>query len=404
MRSGPGVLQIPSRIVDLTLWPLLLARPWTASWGESRVAEAHFGAALASAIVIGISVASTASGTPAEPALTLKVAKAKNITVKWSLAALPTRDGSAIEIERSVNGGTFSRVQKISRPKPSASWTDKLVPHGVLRYQARLLIDDEVRPYGAIAQITVGTVSPTTTTVAPQNPTGAYRWSAQPGGERWLDNVNATDVAVAPDGGVVATGQFQGTATFATGNRTAAGNNDIFVVKYSATGAALWAKTYGGAGIDKGAAIAVAPSGEIVVAGTFANTVDFGAGAVTSTGDTDGFFLVLSPGNGATLGNAVRLGGRATIPRSMWPCATARSRSAGRSATPRRSAARPFGASAASTRSSPSTRSRRGRRRGAFAWATVISTEAPGRRDRQHRQRSCSPRTAVLRPTRPVPS
>ncbi|HVJ96167.1 MAG TPA: hypothetical protein VNC41_04990 [Acidimicrobiia bacterium] len=267
-----------------------------------------FGAALPSALVVGISIASTASGAPAEPALTLKLAKAKNVTVKWSFAALPTRDGSAIEIERSVNDGAFARVQKISRPKPGASWTDKFVPHGVLRYQARLLVNDEARPYGAVAQITVGS-APTTTTVAPSNPTGTYRWSAKPGGERWLDSVIATDVAVATDGTVLATGQFQGTANFGTGNRASAGNNDIFVAKYSATGSVLWVKTYGGAGLDKGAAIAVAPTGEVVVAGTFANTVDFGAGPVASSGDTDGFLLVLTPSNGATVGNVVKLGG-----------------------------------------------------------------------------------------------
>jgi hypothetical protein len=187
-----------------------------------------FGAALASALVVGISIASTASGAPTEPALTLKLAKAKNVTVKWSFSALPTRAGSAIEIERSVNDGAFARVQKINRPKPGASWTDKNVPQGVLRYQARLLVNDKARAYGAVAQITVGS-APTTTTVAPSNPTGTYRWSAKPGGERWLDSVIATDVAIAADGTILATGQFQGTANFGTGNRTSAGNNDIFL-------------------------------------------------------------------------------------------------------------------------------------------------------------------------------
>jgi hypothetical protein len=294
----------------------------------------RFAAALFCALLIAIGSATYASGATAEPTLTLKLVKSKNVKVTWSFAALATRAGSTIEIQRSVNGASFITMKNVAKPAPSASWTDQAVPQGALRYQARLVVNNAARAYGPIAHITMGsapatitstststtsttttstttsTSTTTTTTVAPTPATGAYRWAKTSGGPTFVDNALVSDVAIAPDGTVIAAGSFSGTANFGRGARTSAGSTDAFVVAYNAAGTALWDRTFGSTGSDSGAGVAAAPTGEVVVAGTFAGTVNFGGtSATTAAGSGDAYFAVLATTTGATIGNAVAIGG-----------------------------------------------------------------------------------------------
>ncbi|MFS8065532.1 MAG: hypothetical protein ACMG6S_04085, partial [Byssovorax sp.] len=55
----------------------------------------------------------------------------------------------------------------------------------------------------------------------------------------------------------------------------------------------LWSKRYGAAGNQDARAIAVDPSGAVLVAGDFTTSVDFGGGVLTSAGVTDGFVAKL---------------------------------------------------------------------------------------------------------------
>ncbi|WP_437992725.1 outer membrane protein assembly factor BamB family protein [Sorangium sp. So ce145] len=56
-----------------------------------------------------------------------------------------------------------------------------------------------------------------------------------------------------------------------------------------------WSRGYGGAGADVGWSIASDAAGNYYVIGTFEGSVDFGAGPLTSAGDTDVFLLKLDP-------------------------------------------------------------------------------------------------------------
>ncbi|WP_437769558.1 PQQ-binding-like beta-propeller repeat protein [Sorangium sp. So ce281] len=56
-----------------------------------------------------------------------------------------------------------------------------------------------------------------------------------------------------------------------------------------------WSRGYGGAGADVGWSIASDAAGNYYVIGTFEGTVDFGAGPLTSAGETDVFLLKLDP-------------------------------------------------------------------------------------------------------------
>jgi len=131
----------------------------------------------------------------------------------------------------------------------------------------------------------------------------------------WLGAASSVQsIAFDANGDVVMAGYFYATVDFGGGPMTSAGGYDIFVAKFSSTGVLLWAKRYGCpqgadfAGDEAGHGIAVDSNGNIAVAGSFIETVDFGTGPVTSRGGKDGFILKLTP-NGAplwlrTFGNA----------------------------------------------------------------------------------------------------
>jgi hypothetical protein len=121
--------------------------------------------------------------------------------------------------------------------------------------------------------------------VAKFSPTGAHLWSRRVGG---TGSESAEGVAVDPSGNVVVAGAFQGTVDFGGGAVTSAGDSDLFVAKYAgATGAYQWARRYGGTGGDFAKGVAVDGSGNVAVAGYYTGTADFGAGPMTSAGNYD---------------------------------------------------------------------------------------------------------------------
>jgi hypothetical protein len=110
---------------------------------------------------------------------------------------------------------------------------------------------------------------------------GTYVWAKRLGGSS-EDQVNG--VAADGSGNVIAVGYFYEGVDFGGGTLTSAGLSDIFVVKYSATGAHLWSKRFGSStGDDRALAVAVDSASNVVVVGYFYGSVDFGGGALTST-------------------------------------------------------------------------------------------------------------------------
>ena len=128
--------------------------------------------------------------------------------------------------------------------------------------------------------------------VAKFSPTGGYLWAKSYGGSS-TDLVKA--VAVDSGGNVVVTGYFSGTsANFGAGSWTSAGATDIFVAKYGSDGSSIWAKQLGGTGSDNGYGVSVDGSGNVLVAGDFTSTVDFGGGPLTPSGGGDIFLAKYS--------------------------------------------------------------------------------------------------------------
>jgi hypothetical protein len=122
--------------------------------------------------------------------------------------------------------------------------------------------------------------------------TGNHIWSRSMGGPGY-----DAPAALALDGtgNVVLTGFFQLTATFGGASLTSVGTQDIFVAKYSAAGANLWARRFGSLNSETSLDIAADPGGSPYVTGYFWGGVDFGEGLLTSAGAADVFLLRLAP-------------------------------------------------------------------------------------------------------------
>jgi hypothetical protein len=131
--------------------------------------------------------------------------------------------------------------------------------------------------------------------VAKYDVSGAYQWAFNIGdagfGSGYAITVDDSD-------NVLVAGNFAGTADFdpgpGTANLSSAGNQDLFVAKYSPAGAYQWAFGMGGVfNNDRVEAISVDGSNSILVTGIFGGTVDFDPGAgmanLSALGFTDGF-------------------------------------------------------------------------------------------------------------------
>jgi hypothetical protein len=96
---------------------------------------------------------------------------------------------------------------------------------------------------------------------------------------------------VAPDasGNVLLAGGFDGSMNFGGDELPTAGKYDAFVAKFASDGKHIWSRKFGDASTQAVRAIAVDPDGNIVVVGEFEGALDLGEGSLTSAGETDIF-------------------------------------------------------------------------------------------------------------------
>jgi fibronectin type 3 domain-containing protein len=154
--------------------------------------------------------------------------------------------------------------------------------------------------YNVAAVDGCGNVSGKSVTVVANTPacstggTGQYRWQRSFGSSS--EDVGR-GVAIDGNGNVVMVGTFAGSVDFGGGGLSTGGGG-LVVAKYSSTGAHLWSRAIAIGGFTQPAGVAVDGSGNVFVAGRFYSTVDFGGGARTSAGDAD-IFLVKYAASGA---------------------------------------------------------------------------------------------------------
>ncbi len=129
--------------------------------------------------------------------------------------------------------------------------------------------------------------------IAKYNANGVHQWSKRVGG---VSPEQSYGIAVDLSGNVVVAGFFQGTANFGGADLVSAGANDIFVARYNASGTHLWSKRFGGTSNDLANGVATDNSGNVVVTGQFQNTVNFGGVDLVSAGGTDIFLAKYNSG------------------------------------------------------------------------------------------------------------
>lgn len=114
---------------------------------------------------------------------------------------------------------------------------------------------------------------------------GNLLWNKTIGGGS--TQVNSNDLKVTPAGEVIVTGEFGQSVDFdasaGTSSLTSAGSQDVFVMKYDALGAYVWAFKIGDINGDSGAGLEVDASGNIYITGQIQNSPDFDPSAATAT-------------------------------------------------------------------------------------------------------------------------
>lgn len=118
------------------------------------------------------------------------------------------------------------------------------------------------------------------------NASGAVLWAKSAGGPAADIGYSA---AVDANGNAYFTGWFASPSlSFGTNTITNAGGNDLFAVKYDATGNALWIRNVGGTGNEMGNSIASDNSGNIFIAGSFDSpSLSIGNATLTNQGGSD---------------------------------------------------------------------------------------------------------------------
>lgn len=139
---------------------------------------------------------------------------------------------------------------------------------------------------------TLTSAGPADIFVAKFNPAGNHIWSRAFGDPA---SQRAKAVACDQEGNVIVAGDFEGTINFGDGTLVTKGYDDVFVAKFTPGGTLLWSIQFGADSAQGVAGVAVSKTGDIALTGSFANSVSFGGATLDAQG-FDAFVVVLDPG------------------------------------------------------------------------------------------------------------
>ena len=106
----------------------------------------------------------------------------------------------------------------------------------------------------------------------------------------------ARAAAVDAKGNALLVGSFEKAFDDGSGPVTSAGMDDAFVIKLDPKGTVLWSQRLGGLGADIARAVAVDKDSNVIVGGSFEDSVDFGGGPIDAApGHSSAFVLALDP-------------------------------------------------------------------------------------------------------------
>ncbi len=90
------------------------------------------------------------------------------------------------------------------------------------------------------------------------------------------------------------------------------GGFDIVTARFDYNGSLVWAKTFGGNGDDYGYSMAIDKGSNLLIAGSFSNTVTFGSQNLVTTSAGSGYIATLNPANGTPI-QTIKLSGTSGI-------------------------------------------------------------------------------------------
>ncbi|MFK7946320.1 MAG: SBBP repeat-containing protein [Saprospiraceae bacterium] len=114
-------------------------------------------------------------------------------------------------------------------------------------------------------------------------------------------NDHGRSIALDGLGNLYVAGDFDGLMDFDPGVglnlKDVQGGSDIFIAKYDVQGQFLWAKTFGGNGVETCRDMVIDGNGDLIITGVFQGTADFdpngGVSSMTSAGSYDAFIVKL---------------------------------------------------------------------------------------------------------------
>ncbi len=135
-----------------------------------------------------------------------------------------------------------------------------------------------------------------------------FEWAERQGG---TGTDRSNDIVSDNAGNTFTTGSFSGSMTVGGTTLSSNGATDCYVIKRNASGAVLWAKSWGGTNNDEGLTIDLDAAGNILLGGVFLGGVDFNPGTgtfnLTAAGIRDGYVLKLNAAGNFVW--AVKIGG-----------------------------------------------------------------------------------------------
>ncbi len=124
---------------------------------------------------------------------------------------------------------------------------------------------------------------------------GDYQWSKTFGNSSSGNKVEGIDIAIDSTQKIILTGNLKGATNFGKGPLTSAeSSDDVFVAQFDTNGNALWSKNFGDALEQTASSLVTTSSGDILLTGNFAGSIDFGNGPLASVGATDLFVTKLN--------------------------------------------------------------------------------------------------------------
>ena len=210
-----------------------------------------------------------------------------------ALGASPSGDVFAAgytygDLNGTTNGGVEGFLLRLDT-RESRTWTHQLASTGTARSSS---VAPSTRGDVYVAGTATGTITGTSpggedAFVAKYTASGTLAWLRQFG---TAGDDRALATATTRGGDVVVVGSTTGTLAGA-----ALGDGDAFVARYSRTGRLLWARQFGTALADGATTVTVSRTGDILVAGTTMGTMSTFAGEANAAGSQDVFLTKFGP-------------------------------------------------------------------------------------------------------------